>query len=802
MTSTRVDAGADAGQPAEAPSGGRATGHTPHRWWVLAVIGLAQLMVVLDATIVNIALPSAQRDLGFNNDGRQWVVTAYSLAFGSLLLLGGRLADLFGRKTTLLIGLVGFAGSSALAGAANGFSMLVVGRALQGLFGALLAPSALSLLTTTFTDAKERAKAFGIFGAIAGSGGAIGLLLGGVLTEHLDWRWTLYVNLAIAVVAVIGALIFVRRPAPSARPRLDLFGTLLVAAGLFGIVFGFSNAETHAWSHWMCWAFLAAGGVLLLAFFLWETRAGHPLLPLRVLRDRNRAASFISVFVSGSGMFGVFLFLTYYLQQTLEYTPVKTGLAFLPMVGMLMVMAQLSMNILVPKIGPKPIVPLGMLFAGAGMVWLTRLDLDSTYAAHVLPPLLVMGFGLGMVMPPAMSLATLGVAPSDQGVASATVNTMQQVGGSIGTALFNTMAASAVTDYLADRKPTRLNQAEAALHSYDVAYWWAAAFFAAGLVITALLYRRGKAVADHGPAVPVEPEHHEHHGHGHGRHGAAHDTAELPVADAATATPEAEPTPVTAAVATPDGPSVHGRVLDAVGAPVPAAAVTLIDSHGSQLGRATAAADGRYAMATPAAGSYVLVGAAAGHQPRVATLAIGAEPVAFDLMLAGTGGLEGTVRTGSTPVPSALVVATDERGDVIESSSSGEDGGYRLASLVPGVYTLTASAAGFQPYASIVEVSGGVPTRQDAVLQPAATLSGTVHNGAGTPLGEARVSLLDPAGNVVAVRTTGPDGAYAFTDLVGGEYTVVASGYPPAATPLTVTEQGEDGFDIILSHGD
>ncbi|WP_052863171.1 MFS transporter [Streptomyces niger] len=809
MTSTPVDARADTGQPGDAPSDGRAAGHAPHRWWVLAVIGLAQLMVVLDATIVNIALPSAQRDLGFDNDGRQWVVTAYSLAFGSLLLLGGRLADLFGRKTTLLIGLVGFAGSSALAGAANGFSMLVIGRALQGLFGALLAPSALSLLTTTFTDAKERAKAFGIFGAIAGSGGAIGLLLGGVLTEHLDWRWTLYVNLVIAVVAVIGALVFIRRPAPATRPRLDLFGTLLVAAGLFGIVFGFSNAETHAWSHWMCWAFLAAGGVLLLAFVLWETRAGHPLLPLRVLGDRNRAASFISVFISGAGMFGVFLFLTYYLQQTLAYTPVKTGLAFLPMVGMLMVMAQLSMNILVPKIGPKPIVPLGMLFAAAGMVWLTRLEVDSTYAAHVLPPLLVMGLGLGMVMPPAMSLATLGVAPNDQGVASATVNTMQQVGGSIGTALFNTMAASAVTNYLADRKPTRLNQAEAALHSYDVAYWWAAAFFAAGLVITLLLYRRGKAVSDHGPAVAVEAE---HHGHGHGRHGAPYDpsegadpttTAELPVTGAtAAAGAETAPTPVTTASETPSGPAVHGRVLDAAGGPVPHAAVTLIAPDGRQLGRAGTAEDGRYTLATPAAGSYVLVGAAAGHQPRVATLAVGAEPVAFDLMLAGTGGLEGTVRSGTTPVAGALVVATDERGDVIESAASGEDGGYRLPSLVPGVYTLTASAEGFQPYAGMVEVSGGVPTRQDAVLQRAATLRGTVVNRSGAPLGEARVSLLDPAGNVVAVSTTGPDGAYAFTDLSGGEYTVVASGYPPVATPLTVTAEGHEGFDLTLTHGD
>lgn len=469
-----------------------AQSHPPHRWWALGVIGLAQLMVVLDATIVNIALPSAQRALGFSDDGRQWVITAYALAFGSLLLLGGRLADLFGRRRTFITGLIGFAAASALGGASESFMMLIVARALQGMFGAVLAPSALSLLTTTFTDPKERSRAFGVFGAIAGSGGAIGLLLGGILTEHLNWRWTLYVNDVIAVLAVIGAIVFVRSRTPSKHPSLDLVGTALVASGLFCVVFGFSSAETHSWSNWMCWAFLAAGAVLITLFVLWERRAPHPLLPLRVLADRNRSASYISVFISGAGMFGVFLFLTYYLQQTLHYTPVKTGLAFLPMVGMLMLSAQLSTNVLVRFIGPKPVVPFGMALAAGGLIWLTPLGLHNSYAAHVLPPLLMLGLGLGLVMPTAMSLATLGVGAHDQGVASATVNTMQQIGGSIGTALFNTLAATSASNYVKDHAKTPDLGTRAAVHSYSMAYWCASAFFIAGLVISLVLYRRGR----------------------------------------------------------------------------------------------------------------------------------------------------------------------------------------------------------------------------------------------------------------------------------------------------------------------
>ncbi|WP_078901160.1 MFS transporter [Actinacidiphila yeochonensis] len=505
-THSAADAPVDASPPGVPVELGKQPRHerANHRWWVLAVIATAQLMVVLDATVVNIALPSAQKALGFSDGNRQWIVTAYSLAFGSLLLVGGRLADLIGRRIVFLIGVVGFAGASALAGAAQNFEVLVSGRALQGLFGAMLAPAALSLLNTTFTDAKERAKAFGIYGAIAGAGGGVGLLLGGALTEHLSWRWTLYVNLVFAVIAFIGGLMLLRKGAPADRPRLDLPGTLLVTVGLFCVVYGFSNAETHHWGSPMTWGFLA-GGVVLLAVFSWfQTRTRHPLLPMRVLTDRNRGASFAVLGISGAGMFGVFLFLTYYLQLLLQYNPVKTGLAFLPMIGALMVAAQIATNSLLPKMGPRPIVPVGMALAVGGMVWLTALNLHSAYAANVLPPLLVTGVGLGLVMPCAMSVATSGVSEQDAGVASALVNTMQQVGGSIGTALLNTLAATKEHSYLKAHPGGGVaGEALAKLHSYATAYWWSAALFAVGAIVAALLYRSGRIEGSPGEAQAV-----------------------------------------------------------------------------------------------------------------------------------------------------------------------------------------------------------------------------------------------------------------------------------------------------------
>ncbi|MEU2583800.1 MFS transporter [Streptomyces avermitilis] len=474
------------------------------RWWILAVVAIAQLMVVLDATIVNIALPSAQADLGFSDGNRQWVVTAYALAFASLLLLGGRIADLFGRKPAFLAGVTGFALASALGGAATSFEMLVTARALQGVFGALLAPAALSLLNTTFTDARERAKAFSVYGAIAGAGGAVGLLLGGILTDAFDWRWTLYVNVAIAVVAFAGGWLLLSNHRDATNSKLDVPGTVLVAGGLFALVYGFSNAETHDWDSPQTWGFLIAGGVLLMAFAWWQTRAAHPLLPLRILLDRSRGASYLAVLITGAGMFGVFLFLTYYLQLNLGFSPTKTGVAFLPMVGALMATAQLGTTVLLPRIGPKAVIPLGFAIATAGMAWLTGIGIGSHYTTAVLPQLIVIGVGLGMVMPPAMQLATGGVGAEDAGVASATVNAMQQVGGSIGTALLNTLAASAATGYLSGKDATsKLVQAQATIESYTTAFWWSAVFFVAGAVIAFLLYRPGKPeqAADAAPVV-------------------------------------------------------------------------------------------------------------------------------------------------------------------------------------------------------------------------------------------------------------------------------------------------------------
>ncbi|WP_063024209.1 MFS transporter [Nocardia niwae] len=480
---TAIDRGALA--PEQTGSGRR--GSHALRWWVLAVLGVAQLMVVLDATVVNIALPAAQQDLGFSDGDRSWVVTGYALAFGSLLLLGGRLSDLFGRRNTFIVGLIGFAVASAIGGAATSFEMLVAARVGQGVFGALLAPAALSLLTVTFTEPSERAKAFGIFGAVAGTGGAIGLLLGGALTEWASWRWVMFVNLAFAAVALVGAVLLLAKHAATERPKLDIPGTVVVTAGLFGIVYGFSHAESDGWTNGVTLAFLF-GGAALIAVFAWlETRVVHPLLPMRIVLDRMRGTSYLTVFVMGIGMFAIFLFLTYYMQLTLGYSPIMTGVAFLPMVAAMVASSTTGPSLLLPKFGPKIVVSGGFLIAAAGMAWLTRIGLDTGYATHILPALILLGLGLGGAMSTAFQGATSGVQHEDAGVASAMINTSQQVGGSIGTALLSTIAASAATDYLSTRTPNPLTIAQSAIESYTTSFWWATAIFVAGGILTAVL---------------------------------------------------------------------------------------------------------------------------------------------------------------------------------------------------------------------------------------------------------------------------------------------------------------------------
>jgi EmrB/QacA subfamily drug resistance transporter len=428
------------------------------------------------------------------------VITAYTLAFGGLLLLGGRVADLVGRKRTFVIGLVGFAAASALGGAATGSGMLFAARALQGVFAALLAPSALSLLTTTFTDPKERGKAFGIYCALAGSGSAIGFIVGGLLTEYLDWRWCLYVNVPIAVAAVFGALALLHDRPGHAGARLDVPGVLLGCGGLVAIVYGFSEAQPRGWSDPLVLTLIAGGVVLLAVFVWWQSRAPMPLLPLHIVKDRNRAGCFLTMGLAVIGMFGLFLFMTYYLQAVMAYSPVRTGLAFLPMTAAIIVGSTQISARLMNRVPPRMLMAPGMVLAASGMLILTQMTVHSSYATEILPALLLMGLGMGLTFMPVFSTATAGVAPHDSGVTSATVNTSQQVGGSIGTALLNTIATTSstayVTAHLTDPSKKALIVREGVVHGYTVAIWWAVgimllAGLVAGLMVTAKPPKQG-----------------------------------------------------------------------------------------------------------------------------------------------------------------------------------------------------------------------------------------------------------------------------------------------------------------------
>ncbi len=459
----------------------------PNRWVVLALLGVAQLMVVLDLTVVNIALPSAQKALRFSTDNRQWIVTAYALAFGSLLLLGGKLGDLFGRKWTFIAGLTGFSLASAIGGLAQSFAMLVAARALQGVFGALLAPSALGLLTTTFADSPDRPKAFGIFGAIAGAGASVGLLLGGALTQALSWRWCLYVNLAIAVPTAILSLRLLVNHAQTSRPHIDPPGVVTGSLGLFAVVYGFSNAETHSWSDPVTIIALAAGAVLLCLFVAIERRRADPLLPLHIVVNRARGGAYASIVLAGSGILGAFLFLTYFMQQDLGFSPLTTGLAFLPMTALTVLSSTISQTRILPRTGAKPLITVGMALGVVAMVLLTRLSPSSGYAT-VLPSLIVLGLGLGMIFAPAIGTATLGVDRSEAGVASAMANTSQQIGGSVGTALLSTLFASSASAFARTHPELHGLHGAAQVHGYTTAFWWSAGIFAVGLLIAVVVF--------------------------------------------------------------------------------------------------------------------------------------------------------------------------------------------------------------------------------------------------------------------------------------------------------------------------
>jgi EmrB/QacA subfamily drug resistance transporter len=463
----------------------------PRRWLALAVIAIAQLMVVLDGSIVTIALPDAQKALHISTANRQWVMTAYSLAFGSLLLLGGRVADFAGRKRAFIWGLIGFAGASALGGFAPNAALLFGARAVQGLCGALLAPAALSLITVTFTEEKERARAFGVYGGISGGGAAIGLIAGGLLTEYASWRWCLFVNVPIALVTAAAATRVVRESRAEGKASYDIPGAITVTAGLLALVYGFTRAADSGWSSASTLLLIIGSVVLLAAFVAIELRTKAPLLPMRVILDRTRGGAFAASLFVGAGLLAMFLFMTFYFQQTLGYSALKSGFAFMPFSGGIIVAAGIASQLL-PRFGPKVLMIVGTALSVVGLLLLTQVGLHTGYASHVLPPEILISMGMGLAFVPMSSVSLVGVAPHDAGVASALVNTTQQVGGSLGIALLNTIYATVVTNYQKSHGTSADAQAHSAISGYTTSFVWSAAFMGAAFLLVTLLVRARK----------------------------------------------------------------------------------------------------------------------------------------------------------------------------------------------------------------------------------------------------------------------------------------------------------------------
>jgi EmrB/QacA subfamily drug resistance transporter len=464
----------------------------PTRWRTLFVVAIAQLMIVLDSSIMNIAIPRAKIDLGISDANQQWVITAYTLAFGSLLLLGGRIGDYMGRKKIFVIGLIGFAAASALGGIASTQALLFASRALQGVFAALLAPTALAIISVTFTVPKERAKAFGVIGAISGGGAAVGLILGGALTEYASWRWCLGVNVPIAIAAAALALRFVHESKAAGDNTYDIPGVVTATAGLFSLTYGFNEAATSGWSDIKTISFLVVAVVLLVIFVNIEKRVANPLMPLRVVTERNRGGSYLGSLVVGAGLFSMFLFLGLYLQVILGYSPLRSGFAFLPFTFGIIVFAGIAAQLL-PKVGPRVLMVPGLIAAGIGLLALSNITPDTSYTTHVLPSLLIMSSGMALVFIPLTSTSLHAVSTHDTGVASAMLNTSQQIGGSLGTALLNTVAATATTTFAAAN--TQLGERVmpfAITHGFTVAFKFSAALLFVGAVVLFFFINVGK----------------------------------------------------------------------------------------------------------------------------------------------------------------------------------------------------------------------------------------------------------------------------------------------------------------------
>ncbi|MGW0758343.1 MFS transporter [Streptomyces sp. NPDC002814] len=778
-------------------------------WLTLVAVAFGLFMVGLDGSVVSIANAEIARDLNATTAELQWVTNSYLLALAAALILGGKLGDRFGRRTLYLVGVVGFTIASVAIGLVGSVEGVIAFRAVQGLFGAMLMPNTLALLRAVFPP-KKFGMAVGIWAMISSVSTALGPIVGGLLVEHVNWESVFYINAPIGVIALVFGLVVLpqSRNEAAASEKFDVPGIMLLALGLLAVVFGVVKGETWGWTSAGTLGAIIGGLVVLVLFGWYETRVAHPLLPMRLFRNPALTIGAVVTALNFFILLGVIFFVMLYLQNVRGFTPVEAGVRTLPLSLVSMVASPLGAK-LTERFGPRLTMPLGMVLQAGAAFAMLAWSADSSYAT-MWPPFAALGLGVGMVMA-ASSDAIVGNAPvKDGGVAGGLQATSLQIGGALGTSvlvsIISSRVGSTLTDSLTDAgvphsAAARFEEAKdaVAMGVAPVSDAMPAQLRTAvvegshtafmngvhtAVLVTGILALVGAALAAFGLRGRKD---------GHDENTAPDGTdGKVPSQSAAPATPE---------VRSSDGIPVSGYVIGAESAPVPGAAVTLISLGGRQLGRVLAHPDGSYTVNAPRAGSYVLIASANGYQPQASTVVLGDEPASYDVLLSGTSGLVGTVTSADykEPIGGAMVVAADVRGDVLAAGLTDTDGAFSFAELVPGQLTLAVTAAGYRPIALPVEIAPQGVTRTEVELSSGLQVQGVIQ-AAGRPLNDARVTLVDAAGNVVATATTGEDGGYAFTDLDGGEYTVTAAGYPPKATHLTVHGSGVESHDIELSH--
>ncbi|MFD9836249.1 MFS transporter [[Kitasatospora] papulosa] len=808
----------------EAPSGAPMT----HRQIMEALTGLllGMFVAILSSTVVSNALPEIISDLGGGQSAYTWVVTASLLAMTATTPLWGKLADLFSKKLLVQIALIIYVGGSIVAGLSTSSGMLITCRVVQGIgVGGLSALA--QIVMAAMISPRERGRYSGYLGAVFAVATVGGPLLGGVITDTswMGWRWCFYVGVPFAVIALIVLQKTLKLPVVKREVKVDWSGAFFISAAVSLLLLWVTFAgDKYDWISWQTWTMLGGTVVLIALFLLVESKASEPIIPLRLFRNRTiTLASAASLFV-GIGMFAGTVFFSQYFQLARDKSPTMSGVMTIPMIAGLFLSSTVSGQIITKTGRWKAWLVSGGFLLTAGLGLLGTIRYDTEYW-HIAIFMFVMGLGIGMMMQNLVLATQNQVAPSDLGAASSVVTFFRSLGGAIGVSALGAVLGNRVTHYVKDgladlgpegaafghggtggggipdldKLPAPFRTVMEVAYGHGVAdvFLYAAPAALVAFVLTLFIKEvalKTRAGNDDAPAeVSAATESVE----------ATTGTALLAGGTAGVTSVDASDEQAATGTPTVQGTPVRGVVRGAEGAPVARAAVTLISLGGRQLGRSVAQADGGYVLDAPGSGSYVLIASADGFQPQASTVVVGDEPLAFDILLAGTSGLSGTVRTdeGNAPVQGAMVLVTDVRGDVLATGVSGEAGEFTFGELVPGSVTVAVTAAGYRPLALPVEVGGQGVTRVDVVLRSGALVRGVVRAGSGrAPLNDARVTLIDAAGNVVATSTTGEDGAYAFTDLDAGEYSVIATGYPPVAGSLTVNGSGVDGHDIELAH--